>query len=694
MHEGKDWRWLLSAVAVTAWAFVVVALYYVVHKPIGLENAVALLSALRELLVAALVMWAGAGIGLRCFARSGDTPAWPDADALEKLLLGAGLGLGFLGLVVFGVGLVGGLYRPAMWALVIGGVMLGGRDAIRLVRCVWGDGPPWPDGRFYRFVAVFVVVTLALALLQALLPPTAWDSLTYHLTGPKWYLEAHRFLPDVDLVHLGFPALIEMLFTLGMSLGSPAVPQVIGWAFGLLTLLLTYAFARRYLGGELKDGGQARADGTPSTLHSRVAWLSMTLLLSAPTVVLLLHWAYVETALMFYEVSAVYAFVRWRESGHRRWLVAAGAACGFAMGAKYTAVSLTVALGLLVLWRGRGRLWREGLGDVLRFGGVAALLTLPWLLKNAFFLGNPFYPFVFGGAYWDAQRQVWYAQPGSGLTYTAPWQLLTAPWDMTIFGVEGKTGFSATIGPLYLIGLFVLPFVWRYMPRPHRDVLRPLLAICGVQYVIWLAAAAQSAPLAQTRLLLPAFPLLSVLAASGFAYSIALRRPQFALDWVLKVVIVLSLSLNLLGAVAEAAALDPLAFIFGWESRASYLGRRLGWHSAAMEHINHELPEGSRLYYLWETRSFYCDRPSRPDAILDAFPHLVYRFGDAPAIAAHLKAEGYTHVLLYQRGLEFVLTEADRPLGERELAVLNELRANHLRQVYEGGQAYVLYELR
>lgn len=694
MKERPDWRWLLSVAAAMAWAFVVIALYYVVHKPIGLSNAAALLSALRDLLVAALVIGAGTGIGLRCLARAGDMAGGQGADALETLLFGAGLGLGALGLIMLGVGLVGGLYRPVMWALVIGGLALGGREAIRLVRRAWGEALPLPAGLFYRFVAVFIGATLVLALLQALLPPTAWDSLTYHLTGPKLYLEAHRFIPDVDIVHLGFPALIEMLYAAGMSLGSSAVPQVIGWAFGLLTLLLMYAFVRRHLAGELSSDGQARTGGTPSTWDVRVAWLAMALLLSAPTVVLLLHWAYVEPALMFYELSAVYAFVRWRESDDRRWLALAGVCCGFGMGAKYTAVSLTVALALLVLWRRRAMLWRGGLPDVLRFGGVAGLVTLPWLLKNGFFLGNPFYPFVFGGVHWDAQRQAWYAQPGSGLAYTAPWQLLTAPWDMTIYGIEGKVGFSATIGPLYLIGLFILPFVWRHIPTSQRDVLRPVLAVCGVQYVLWLAAAAQSGPLVQTRLLLPAFPLLAMLAASGFVHAAALRRPQFALDWVLKVVVALSLSLNLLGALVDAVAINPLAHILGWESERDYLNRRLGWHYATMEHINRELPQGSRLYYLWETRSFYCDRPSRPDAVLDAFLHLVYRFGDASAIAAHLKAAGYTHVLLYQQGLEFVLAETDTPLGERELAILDELRADYLRPVHVGGQAYVLYELR
>ena len=65
---------------------------------------------------------------------------------------------------------------------------------------------------------IFVPVMI-LALTLALLPPTSWDGLFYHLTGPKLYLQQGAIRPGPDIPHLNFPSLMEMNFLLAMAVG-------------------------------------------------------------------------------------------------------------------------------------------------------------------------------------------------------------------------------------------------------------------------------------------------------------------------------------------------------------------------------------------------------------------------------------------------------------------------------------------
>jgi hypothetical protein len=264
---------------------------------------------------------------------------------------------------------------------------------------------------------------------------------------------------------------------------------------------------------------------------------------------------------------------------------------------------------------------------------------------------------------------------------------------MTIFGTEGKVWYAATIGPLILIGLVVLIFVWRQGSKREKNVLTALVFVSLVQYIIWLVGVALSDPLMQTRLLFPIFPLLSIMAAYALDRLSALRRPSFAVDWILNIVVVLSLSLTCVGAILDFSHARPLTYLTGWESKVHFLKRRLGAHYVVMDYINRELPDQVHLYFLLEPRSFYCERDCRPDATLDALSHLVHRFDNAPAIAEYLTEQGYTHVLLYKEGMDFVLATESDPVTEKDLDVLRELQRAHLTPVYTQGQAYVLYQL-
>ena len=105
MNRDKAIKLVLSAVA-TLWLFVVVFSYYIVHKPFSAENALAILNALGDVIVASLLLALGTAIGRRF------TRGFAFSSPLEALVLSAGLGLGLMSLATLGLGLAGLLYRP------------------------------------------------------------------------------------------------------------------------------------------------------------------------------------------------------------------------------------------------------------------------------------------------------------------------------------------------------------------------------------------------------------------------------------------------------------------------------------------------------------------------------------------------------------------------------------------------------
>jgi hypothetical protein len=211
------------AAAVILWLFAVVTLYFWAHKPFDVTIAAGLGRSLLNVAAWIGLTWLGTAIGRRA---AGGLLA--DESPVLRLALGAGLGLGLLSLLTLGLGLAGLLRPLIVWGLVLGlGVLL--RRDLRasladLRTGAYGRAPlfPRPAGGFQRWLAVYVLASLALSFLTALAPPTGWDALVYHLTGPRLFVEAGRVTHPIDLPYLGFPQLGEMQFTLGMLHPLPA----------------------------------------------------------------------------------------------------------------------------------------------------------------------------------------------------------------------------------------------------------------------------------------------------------------------------------------------------------------------------------------------------------------------------------------------------------------------------------------
>ncbi len=673
-------RWAVTVAVVVSWLFVVIAAYFWAHKPFNAYIVAGLGRSLLSIVIWLGMIWLGAALG-RWVTRG----LLADEAPAVRLTLAAGLGLGLLSLLTLGLGLVG-LLRPAVaWGLVLGLAVLLRRELRVSLADLrgWVHNPaplPWPTGGFQRWLAVYVSVSLALIFLVALAPATGWDALVYHLTGPRLFIEAGRVSHLIDLPYLGFPQLGEMGFTLGMLLVGDGVASLLHFGYGLLGLIITAALARRAF-------GQA------------VAWPAAALLLSVPSLLLLMSWAYVDVTLLFYTTAAFYIFARWRQlrahgevASSSRWLLLMGVFCGFSAGVKYTAIVVPVALGLSLLWTSRHDGFWVAVRRIAQLAAITVIVALPWLLENWLTTGNPTYPFFFPGVYWDTWRAWWYDRPGTGLATTAPWRLLIALLEATVLGTEGGDPYDATIGPLLLALTPLLAVVWRGLKREEQAIAGHMLLFFGVNYALWLVGLARSALLVQTRLLLPIFGVVAVLGAVALDRMTILRRPQLALDWLARAVVSLTLALLLFSTLITFLQINPIPVVLGLESRDDYLTRRLGVYQVVMTAVNELSPE-SQVVFLWEPRSYACQIDCRPDALLDRFLHLTYLYPDAEAIARAWDEAGVTHVLLYRQGMEAIIEAGFDPVTPSDQAIMRDLQTRYLSPVRRWNESYVLYEL-
>ncbi|MBK6713101.1 MAG: glycosyltransferase family 39 protein [Chloroflexi bacterium] len=673
---GPSMKRLLAGLAAFLWLGLLVGGYFWAHKPFDTAVVTAVSQTTLHILTWLILTWLCTSLGFILLS-------WlniQDDDTMGHLLLAAGLGLGLLAVLVSLLGFAG-LFRPwAAWVLVLGLSLLTlprWRQLGQAVRQIH-----WPQAQtgFQRLIVIYAAASLLLAFVMALTPVTAWDSLTYHLVGPKLYIQAGRFVHPLNIPQLGFPLLGQMHFTLGMLLVGDGVAALFHFGYGLLVLALAVVLARKMFGDE-------------------TAWLAALVLLSVPTFFTLISWPYVDVTLMFYTTAVFYTFFRWQQTRQTGWLVVMGMMIGFSGGLKYTAVATPIAITISLIWISRKDGVKAILGRLLLVGGIALVLVTPWLLENYVTTGNPVYPFFLNnGKFWDDWWAWWYDLPGTGFAATAPWRLLTAPLEATIAGTEGSDFYEATIGPLILGALFLLPLVWRKFSRSEKALAGHMLLLIGLNYALWLNGLAHTALLLRARFLFLIWGVTAVLAGLVLAKIRTLKSPALDVAWLVQTILSLTLVLLLVAQTLAFLQVNPLPVVVGLEDREAYLFRQLGvYHTAVQEGVN-TLPEGSSVMMLWETRTYACQVVCHPDPILGRFLHLTQHLHyDAAAIRQTWEAEGVTHVLMSDAGLQFLLDAAAyNPIGglirDEDLEILADLTTHQLRMVHEWDNAYTLYE--
>lgn len=657
----RSWWW---GVIGFLWFFGIIVLYYISHKPLTPSLAIHLAMAAWRLLVGLAMISLAGGLGHRMFPGLNLHP-------LTTAALQAGLGMGVMALVVLLVGVLGRLYSwMLVFLLVLPGILLW-----RSVFAWWGQfrclGELWlSSGRFGRSVAILLASILSSTLLVALAPPVHFDALMYHMVLPITYLRTGHVAYLPWLIMSGMPQTGEMLYTWAISLGGLPAAPVLGWFFNLLGALglLGYLYHR---------------------LEARAAWVGVASLMAGFTLASSTSWGYVDWLGLFWGFGCIVSLDQWRQVGERRWVILAGLFAGLAVGTKYVSILLAGIGACVLAWHALRRCQRF-FPEILCFCLAALVPVLPWLVKNWITTGSPVYPFFFAaGAMTPTRLAVYQGLPPWGNW----WDVFLLPLRATYLGIDGADGYSASIGPL-LLGLGALAWVGTRHLQPHNRVaLENATAFTLLGWLVWAIGNQASGFLIQTRYYLFLFPAFAILAAMGFDGLARLQIPRLRLERILCALILLVLSFNLLEVGLDTLRRGAPQLLVGISSDEEYLTNNLGWFYPAMQGVQN-LPSNSRVLLLFEPRGLYCQPKCTPDEILDRWRRDWVAYRRPEAILQAWRDEGFTHVLFYNAGAEFMRETGDIHHELAEWETLDAFLHILPDPVYYYGNAYTLYDIR
>jgi hypothetical protein len=529
-----------------------------------------------------------------------------------------------------------------------------------------------------------VLLDLPLLLLQTFTLPylaRGYDLYQYHWAVPKLYLFHHAIYAIPGWAHANFPFQTEMLNLLAFAFSAPVTPLMLQALYGMLAVLLLAGVLFRHAG-------------------SLAAWLGAALCLSSPLFRDLLPTGYAEMAVTYYGVAAVVVVLAWVKQaqptrGPGFWLLfLAGLFVGFGLGAKYWEVQIAAGIMLLlavtalveiVRAQKHGasplQVIRYHLLGALAFGTAILLPLLPWLGKDWLLLGNPIYPFLWGGAGWDQAR----TQVGLvTLAHFGPqgplWQRLGGAF-FGLFFDAAHAGELPLIPPNYLLLAALLPGVlfllwcvlrWR-KHAPTRlwqwagsEELRWLVIIAGA-YLAWVLSHASV-----DRYALPWIVLLCVPAALTLQRlcQVVWQRPLLRSEalllrtalpgFILLAVIVLGPLLSL----QIWSFPDPLSLLTGKVSlqrwQALHIMDPSYW--ATIDYVNTHLPHTGKLLLLGRgTGYFITEQDYVADSDEDWIPYLESEGKTPGGILALLRQEGFTYVVYEENTLRFVVTNYENP---------------------------------
>lgn len=653
------------------WTGIIITAYYVVQRP-NLNVLTGLADTAWTLLVAGLLLFNSYGLGIRILNWLG----LKSIDALDRLLLSLGIGLGCLGLFGLGFSAAQLVQAPILTifqiALMI--IFIWSNDTAKLRSDLTSlfTNLNLSFSQFGLFTKLAILLPWGFSFLLTLVPPfEAFDALLYHLAQPARILQDGG-LRTIDVApHFWFPNLTENVYLWALGMQSERATQILHFAWVFLVALLLWHWATKIWNIEI----------------GRKALLLLAAMASLP---LLASWPYADMALAYYAIAALYALTFYSTTKTSAWLRVAAVMAGLAMAVKYTSFVVPLTCGLLLLF---SHPIIRGISSAAQFSLTALATALPWYTRNAILMGNPFYPFVFGGRYWDNFRAEWYAAAGTGIGWDAL-QIFMLPLN-TLLGLRDANFFDGRMGPLFLI---LAPFTfWILISRTRQASTegRSLIAIgifVALSFAAWTFGVINSSALWQSRLLFPALMLFAIPTALGWdalkQFDTSTLRISFLINALIAIVLILTSFDNGIFVLQR----NPLAVAFGAQSRERYI-ERVNPSYAALMHIMDELPPDAYVYSLFEPRSYDLPRRIQPDAIVSNFAHDHYLHHSSTEIIESWKAKGYTHILVYERGLDFMLeSRPDRMTLEVQETFLETIQGLKLIS-QTADKVYTLYQV-
>jgi len=637
-----------------------------------------------------LVSWFGMGTFLFRYLK---TERSDDHSPVLEVVRNIAVGAAITSLLWFFLGLAG-LFSPiAAVIITVVGLVEGGLSLVRVLGARNEDGVPEKAAAFDRALLLLTALPLALAFIAALAPPIAKDTLLYHFSVPKAFIEqgGSAFIQGNVASYLALGT--EMHAVWAMLLGNFVSPRAGESAAGAIVFMFfPLLLAAIY--------GWARETGI-SKPWSLVATLTVA---AVPTAFHVASSGYVDLALALFITLAIHSLCRWWKSQDTRSIVLIAIFLGAALSIKLTTVFVIAAFALIVLLRARGAVGPQAASlpvegderstentqaagrrsDTRRIvlGGFAALLLAgvfasPWYVRNWVATGSPVFPFymsIWKGAAegWDVERsnlfQVMNSQYGGAAGN--PVNYLTAPLRVSLVAQpEDPPLYDGVLGPMFLIGLPLMIFA--FWKREVAVEAKIAAGVAGVMFLFWLFSSAQ------LRYLLPIVPALAIAIAASVE---SLSGWRDGLNKAAKFSLTGASIVCIATSFAWFCQKAPLRVVLGGETREQYLTRNLDYYPF-YQAINTDTPADAKVWLINMRRdTYHIERPVFADYLFEDWTlrKMVWESRSSQELRAKAAAMGIQYVLTRHDFLfdysksTLVDDKKPRPENEAKLKIAKE----------------------
>lgn len=561
---------------------------------------------------------------------------------LEFNLLASLVGLALLSFSIALLGIVGWLNKTAIFLVLalIGFISTSEwNEMFGMARAQVRDFHLPRGGSIYdTLLTILIPALFVLLLINVLTPIWDYDALVYHMELPRQFLAQGHIYFDPDIMRSAHPFLGEMLFVVGIAFQVESLAKLINLAFAILLIGSTYSFACRFFNRE-------------------IALVAVGILISTPILSVWATWAGIDFAWAAFECWAFYAFFLWlaaEKTETRKWMILAGVMSGLGASTKYLSLAALGILALLILWKsmqGSRQPFADAFRNLFTFGMTAVLVMGIWYVKNWIVTGNPVYPFLFGGAGWDALRNQVYSIDYMQ-TFGMPRTLLN--FILLPYYVYAQHEQFATL-PLEIIH----PLLWLAFITPlmRGSRLQVSLAAYTFLYYVWWFLAGQ-----QIRFLLPIYGFLAILAGS------VIQQFWTPLKQALKLLLVAAPIILIL--VYQLTVLNNsggFSYLAGRRSSEELL-RVFVDDYAVKEFIQDSLQADQRAMFLWDSRGYYCDSRCMPDSNQSNAIVLALHSPPVAGLAHELRAQGVTHIVIHATDVKWFIEHHD-PNGYHSAAL-------------------------
>lgn len=386
------------------------------------------MTALRILFGGGFTVAACLGIGARVLGGAGK-------DWAVRFVVGAAV----LSLIMFALCCLGWVYWPVMAGVGAAAIALG---------CPWRRPVRVCAIGVYRVLFLIFAFYFVVYFFNAMAPEVSPDGATYHLGLVSHFLREHGFRPVTWNMYASMPEGMEMLFLFAFAFGRHSAAAMVHFAF-LVALVW-----------QISDYGRRAGYPVAGACAAMLVFCSPLAGIDGTS-------AYNDVALAAVAFTLFNLLQRWGLENSGRVLAAIGAVAGFAFAVKYTGWPAVVYAGGYVAYKSRS--WRK----LAVVSSSAAVMILPWLVKNWMWIGNPLAPFFnhwFPNPYVTAAFEAGYKQDMAMYDLSSRWQI---PMQVTVHG-----GLGGLLGPVFLLA----PIALLALRKPIGRQLLLAAVVFGINY--------------------------------------------------------------------------------------------------------------------------------------------------------------------------------------------------------------------